>query len=82
MSSKPTGQIFVVMAYLVALLAALAIGRTFTAQHPVWVAALGDVVATLVVFGFSIALDNSSVYDPYWSVAPLPIAIYWTASAS
>jgi steroid 5-alpha reductase family enzyme len=81
-SSKRSGQIFVVVAYVVALLAALAIGRTLTAQHPVWVAALGDVVATLVVFGFSVALDNSSVYDPYWSVAPLPIAIYWTASAA
>ena len=32
-----------------------------------------DVVATVVVFGFSLALDNSSMYDPYWSVAPVPI---------
>jgi steroid 5-alpha reductase family enzyme len=81
-NSKRSGQIVIVTAYLVALLAALAIGRTLTDHHPVWVAALGDVVATLIVFAFSIALDNSSVYDPYWSVAPLPIAIYWTASAA
>jgi steroid 5-alpha reductase family enzyme len=81
-NSKRSGQIVIVVAYLVALLAALAIGRTLTAHHPVWVAALGDSVATLVVFAFSIALDNSSVYDPYWSAAPLPIAIYWTVSAA
>jgi steroid 5-alpha reductase family enzyme len=81
-NSKRSGQIVIVTAYLVALLAALAIGRTLTRHHPIWVAALGDVVATLVVFAFSIALDNSSVYDPYWSVAPLPIAIYWTASVA
>jgi steroid 5-alpha reductase family enzyme len=22
-------------------------------------------------------LDNSSMYDPYWSVAPIPIVLYW-----
>jgi steroid 5-alpha reductase family enzyme len=42
---------------------------------------LADVAATLVVFVFSGALGNSSVYDPNWSVAPLPIAIYWSAAA-
>jgi steroid 5-alpha reductase family enzyme len=29
------------------------------------------------VFLFSVLLDNSSVYDPYWSVAPFPIALFW-----
>jgi len=36
-----------------------------------------DVVATCVVFGFSVRYDNSSFYDAYWSVAPVPIALYW-----
>jgi steroid 5-alpha reductase family enzyme len=79
--SKRAGQIFVSAAYLAALLAALVVGRAFTNHHPIWVAVLGDIAATLVVFAFSVALDNSSVYDPYWSVAPLPVAIYWSASA-
>src|SRR4029453_11120085 len=35
----------------------------------------------LVVFGFSRAFDNSSFYDAYWSVAPLPIAIYFVLAA-
>lgn len=30
-----------------------------------------DVVATLVVFASSVATRNSSMYDPYWSVAPI-----------
>jgi steroid 5-alpha reductase family enzyme len=33
-----------------------------------------DVAATIVVFGFSVLFDNSSVYDAYWSVAPMVIA--------
>ena len=32
---------------------------------------LADVAATLLVFIASLLLDNASVYDPYWSVAPL-----------
>ncbi len=33
--------------------------------------------ATAVVFLASALCDNSSVYDPYWSVAPIPIALAW-----
>lgn len=44
--------------------------------HPLWTVAAADVVATVVVFGFSVVFDNTSVYDPYWSVAPLAIAPY------
>jgi len=29
-----------------------------------------DIVATLIVFFFSLIFKNASVYDPYWSVAP------------
>jgi steroid 5-alpha reductase family enzyme len=39
-----------------------------------WAGAAADALATVVVFGFSVVLDNSSVYDPYWSVAPMAIA--------
>jgi steroid 5-alpha reductase family enzyme len=35
-----------------------------------------DVIATAVIFIFSMILSNSSVYDPYWSVVPPVIAIY------
>ena len=37
---------------------------------------IADVVATLVIFLFSIIFNNSSVYDPYWSVAPPVIVLY------
>jgi steroid 5-alpha reductase family enzyme len=42
---------------------------------PTWrVMLIGDVAATIVVFGASVVLDNSSVYDPYWSIAPMVFA--------
>jgi steroid 5-alpha reductase family enzyme len=37
---------------------------------------VADLVATAVVFVASFIVDNSSCYDPYWSVAPLPVVAY------
>jgi steroid 5-alpha reductase family enzyme len=58
---------------------ALAVGWALRDQHPILVAAAADLAATVVVFGFSVGFDNSSLYDPYWSVIPLPVATYWAA---
>jgi steroid 5-alpha reductase family enzyme len=69
----------VALAYAVALAAALALGWALRDRHPIIVAAAADLLATLIVFGFSVGYDNSSLYDPYWSVAPLPIALCWAA---
>ena len=37
---------------------------------------LADVVATVVVFIFSLIFNNASVYDPYWSVLPVVVVIF------
>ena len=73
----------VLLAYLAAAVAAGALGWELRGHHPLLVAGAADVGATLVVFAASLLCDNSSVYDPYWSVAPIPIAVFyaWTAHA-
>lgn len=43
---------------------------------PLALVAVGDLAATLVVFGFSVVFRNTSFYDAYWSVAPMAIAPY------
>ena len=67
------------VAYLAAMLVAFAVAARLAPAHPILVAAVADVAATVVVFASSVLLDNSSVYDPYWSVAPPFVAAYWTA---
>jgi len=69
------------VAYAAGLLGALGVGWALRAHSPIVVAALADLVATVVVFGFSVRHDNSSIYDPYWSLAPIPIAAYWATCA-
>jgi steroid 5-alpha reductase family enzyme len=66
----------VTLAYVVALAAAWATLRFAPPMHPLLLLFAADAVATVVVFGFSRAVDNSSVYDPYWSVMPMVMAAY------
>src|SRR4030042_1893574 len=61
--------------------AAVIVGRLSGAWHPILRAGLGDLAATLVVFAFSLAYNNSSFYDPYWSVAPPFLALFWLLAA-
>lgn len=67
-------------AYVVALLAAIATARVLGNDAPILTAFAADLVATFVIFGFSMAFANSSLYDAYWSVAPPVIALYWASS--
>jgi steroid 5-alpha reductase family enzyme len=79
-ADRRRGLLAVSGAYAVALAVAVAVGWALRGRSPVLVAALADIAATLVVFAFSVRHDNSSVYDPYWSVAPICIAAYWAAA--
>jgi steroid 5-alpha reductase family enzyme len=73
-TSRAKSFVWIVVVYAVAGVAALVAARWLSAL-PLWaVVAVADAIATVVVFGFSVVLDNSSVYDPYWSVAPMAIA--------
>ena len=80
--TRARGFAWVAVAYAAGLAAAVAAAGALGSRHPVLVAGVADVAATVVVFAFSAALGNSSVYDPYWSVAPIPIVLYWAAGAA
>lgn len=71
------GFAIVTLAYVAGLLVAAAVVKTAPVDwHPLWKVALADVAATIAVFLFSVANNNTSVYDPYWSVAPVVIAAW------
>jgi len=76
-TEKTKALVLVGIAYAVAGVVAWLTAWTTGGYHPVATAFLADVAATIAIFCFSYAYGNSSFYDAYWSVAPLPIAIYW-----
>jgi steroid 5-alpha reductase family enzyme len=38
---------------------------------------IGDIIATILIYIFGLILNNASIYDPYWSVAPIWIIIMY-----
>src|SRR3954463_9508298 len=77
--ARPAAFAVVTGCYLVAGAAALVTALILRHHHPITVAFVADLVATVAVFALSMLLANSSLYDPYWSVAPPVIAIAWVA---
>jgi len=68
--------------YIASLATFLVVASLLADALPVFYAALvADVIATVVVFFASLYANNSSVYDPYWMVAP-PVILLWLKQAS
>jgi steroid 5-alpha reductase family enzyme len=75
--SKGKSLFLCCIAYATAAACAFGAGALCKGAHPLAVVAAADAAATLVVFISSFILDNSSVYDPYWSVAPIGIVLFF-----
>ena len=77
-NNRPWGGFaWVTLAYVVAIaVAGLTLRFLPTDWHVMSRMAVADLAATIVVFVFSRGLNNSSLYDAYWSVAPMVIAIW------
>ncbi len=76
--SKMVSFLICIFAYVIALGLAIGVGyglRNYL--HPIAIAFIVDILATLFIFFLSSYFKNTSLYDPYWSVAPIPIFIYW-----
>lgn len=67
---------FVIIALVYAFAVAYGVAACLLLPLNFWLNLLiADVVATTVTFIFSVMFKNASVYDPYWSVQPMVIAI-------
>ncbi len=65
--------------YVLALVVGTWVAIDLQDWHPLGQMLLADLAATAAVFVCSFSLNNTSCYDPYWSVAPFPIACWWFA---
>jgi steroid 5-alpha reductase family enzyme len=74
---KNHALLLVAMAYASAFAAAWATLLFVPIEGLLYRTLAADIVATFVIFGWSLAHDNSSFYDAYWSLAPIAIVLYW-----
>ena len=78
--SRPAGFAVVAATYLAAGAGAWLVAVLLRGHHPLTVTFWADIAATVVVFLVSMAVGNSSLYDPYWSVAPAVVVVAWVAA--
>lgn len=71
---KTYGLLIVLLAYLVAFGVAW-VAAGFTREASIWTrVTVADAAATMAIFAFSYFFNNTSMYDAYWSVAPMVIS--------
>ena len=78
---RPRALALVTWSYVMALAAGWLTIVFAPIDDPIWLTLAADCVATLVIFGWSVAYDNSSFYDAYWSVIPPAVVVYWISLA-
>lgn len=75
------GYALVALAYITALGAAWLVADVAGPHRPVWALGLGYLASALVIYAWSMAVDNGSMFDAWWSVLP-PFAAVWLAAAA
>lgn len=74
-NSRPKSLLMVALVYLVATCGGIILYDMLPFNYIVSLL-IADIVATLITFLYSVIFSNASVYDPYWSVAPIVIVCY------
>ena len=71
--SKLLSFIVVAIVYILATILQVVLFNFINIENLYLKLLIVDVIATVLVFMFSLIFDNASIYDPYWSVEPLVI---------
>ena len=80
-SNKRTGLLIILLAYVTAGIMVWLVYDAISIFHPLLVVFTLDILATLVIFLFSLMFNNSSLYDPYWSIVPPVVMLFWVFNA-
>lgn len=78
MNDRSKGFAYIAVVYVVALLAGSFIYRNCISLGYLIAIAAADFGATVIIWASGVMIRNSSVYDPYWSVAPLVVLILFS----
>lgn len=74
---KKLSLLLVCLWYLLALLISFRVTELIGILGNIWLKILiAHVIATIVIYVGSVIHNNSSLYDPFWSIAPVPIIIF------
>jgi len=75
--SRFVSFVIVLALYIFSFFIGFLVFKVFNNIHILLSYLLADIAATLIVWIFGVLFDNSSLYDPFWSVAPLILVPFW-----
>ncbi len=75
--NKTTGTLIVIALYALATYTGYYVLQNYATGNALIDLLQADIAATVVIFVGSIVVRNASMYDAYWSVAPLLFLVYW-----
>ena len=74
---KKLSLLLVSLWYVLALLISFRVTESMDEINNIWIKILiAHIIATIVIYIGSVINKNSSLYDPFWSLAPFPIIIF------
>ncbi len=76
MNERLKGLLICFWVYLIAFVVAIYAANQIIGAHQWVVVSFAHFVSTCIVYIGSFVYKNSSLYDPFWSFAPAPIAVY------
>lgn len=82
MTIKTKGLLTVLTAYVIAIILGFISLKFSSNLSSMMQILIADIIATFVIYSFSVYFKNSSFYDPYWSVIPPFIAFFWLAKSN
>ena len=71
--NRAVGFIIIAVIYAAAVLIGITVFMALPDLYIFWRILFGDIAATVFVYIAGVVLKNASVYDPYWSAAPIVI---------
>ncbi len=75
--NKPLSLLLAALIYALAFMVSFWSVLELKIPSPLWQMAIANIEATVIIFFFSKFVDNSGLYDPYWSMAPIMTVFYW-----
>ena len=73
---KENSLLIVLITYILTIIFTICITSTIDFNNEWMMILFAHSVATIGIYISSLIFNNSSMYDPFWSVAPIPIIIY------
>jgi len=75
--SKNKSLFIVFISYTIALICSTIFIVTYKNSNLIYTLLYADIIATIIIYIASYIFKNSSIYDPYWSVIPPFLLLFW-----